>query len=138
MFRNGDEAYTIALDSLMNEEESLNNDIEYISIDMSDVNILKEEYKVIVVNNFKTKYDVEVLDLTLEELREKGLFHPDSKVLSGVLLRIDEIDFDQNSNNAIFKGSKYRSGDGGVTVEGTIQFIDGKWEIKEIKQTSVS
>ncbi|WP_342543621.1 peptide ABC transporter substrate-binding protein [Paenisporosarcina sp. FSL H8-0542] len=136
--QNAEEAYTLLLESLMNEEESLNNDIEYVSIDLSNINGLREEQKQIVKTFFKSPDEVEVLDLTLDELREENLFDADSNTLTGILLTIEEINFYQDAEFANFKGSKYRSDEDVVTVEGKMQYTDGQWELIEIKQTSES
>ncbi|MED4351415.1 hypothetical protein P9265_03575 [Schinkia azotoformans] len=74
---------------------------------------------------------------TLEQLKEKGLYNPDTMALDGVLLRIENVDFKFN-NNIFFEGSKYRSGNGAVGVEVTIQLKDNRWKSKEAKMTWIS
>ncbi|WP_423336442.1 hypothetical protein [Neobacillus sp. 19] len=41
-------------------------------------------------------------------------------------------------NNVFFEGSKYRSAKGAIGVESTIYFKEGKWQIKESKETWIS
>jgi hypothetical protein len=121
----------------MEQDEVLSSDMEYIAIDMSNFEEVDEGDKEEILSYFKEKYKVEVMDATLEQLKEKGLFNPDTLVLDGVLLRIEIVDFKVN-NTIFFEGSKYRSGDGAVGVEVRVHYKDNKWESKETKMTWIS
>jgi hypothetical protein len=131
------EIYSVALDSIMEQDEALSSDMEYIAIDMSNFEEVDESDKEEILSYFKEKYKIEVMDATLEQLKEKELYNPDTLVLDGVLLRIEKVDFKVN-NNIFFEGSKYRSGDGAVGVEVTVHNKDNKWESKETKMTWIS
>ena len=131
------EIYSVALDSIMEEDEVLSKDMDYIAIDMSNFNEVDESDKDEILSYFKEKYNVEVMDATLEELTEKGLYNPDTFVLDGVLLKIKKVSFKGN-NTIFFEGSKYRSGDGGLGVEVIIHYKDNKWKSKEVKKTWIS
>lgn len=138
------EIYSIALDSIMEKDEALSSDIEFIAIDMSNFDELNEQElnvqdKEEIISYFEEKYIVKVMDASYEYLKEKGLYNPDSMVLNGVLLRIEKVDFLSNdTNDIIFQGSKYRAGDGAVTVKGIVYFKNGKWIIKDSKVTRKS
>lgn len=127
------EIYRVALGSIMEKDEALSNNIEYIAIDMSNFEELNEQDKKEILAYFEEKFSIEVMDATYEELQEKGLYNTDTKVLDGVLLRIEKVDF--VSNEFVFDGSKYRAGDGAVGVKGIVHFKNGKWQIKESKET---
>ncbi|WP_274307446.1 peptide ABC transporter substrate-binding protein [Solibacillus daqui] len=131
------EIYSIALDSIMEQDEALSSDMEYIAIDMSNFEEINESDKEEILSYFKEKYKVEVMDATLEQLKEKGLFNTDTFVLDGVLLRIEKVEYKVN-NNIFFEGSKYRSGDGGVGVEVIVYYKDNKWKSKDVKRTWIS
>ena len=131
------EIYSVALDSIIEQDEALSSKMEYIAIDMSNFEDADESDKIEILSYFKGKYKVEVMDATLEQLKEKGLYNPDTTVLDGVLLRIEKVNFTSN-NNIIFEGSKYRSGLGAVGVEATVHYKDNKWESKEVKMTWIS
>ena len=131
------EIYSVALDSIMEQDEVLSKDMEYIAIDMSNFNEVDESDKDVILSHFKEKYNVEVMDATLEELTEKGLYNPDTFVLDGVLLKIKKVSFKGN-NTIFFDGSKYRAGDGGIGVEVIIHYKDNKWKAKEVKKTWIS
>ncbi|CAM5222299.1 hypothetical protein UACE39S_03400 [Ureibacillus acetophenoni] len=93
--------------------------------------------KEVILSYFKEKYKVEVMDATLEQLKDKGLYNPDTLVLDGVLLRIEKVEYKVN-NNIFFEGSKYRSGDGAVGVEVIVHYKDNNWKVKEVKMTWIS
>lgn len=131
------EIYSIALDSMMELDPGLNSNMEFIAIDMSNFNDLNEDDKDDILLFFKEKYEVDVMDATMEELKEKGLYNPETTALYGVLLEIQSVDFKSN-HTIFFEGSKYRSGLGAIGVEGTVHYKDGEWEIKESKVTWIS
>ncbi|WP_339263015.1 peptide ABC transporter substrate-binding protein [Solibacillus sp. FSL W7-1472] len=131
------EIYSVALDSIMEQDEALSSDMEYIAIDMSNFEDAAERDKEEILSYFKEKYKVEVMDATLEQLKEKGLYNSDTMGLDGVLLRIEKVDFKFN-NEIFFEGSKYRSGLGAVGVEVKVHYKDNKWEPKEVKMTWIS
>jgi hypothetical protein len=131
------EIYIIALDSIMEKDESLSSGMEFIAIDMSNFDELSKKDKKEIINYFKDKYKVDVMDATFDELKEKGYYNPDTLALDGVLLRIEKVDYKFN-NNVFFEGSKYRSGKGAIGVEITVHYKDGNWQIKESKKTWIS
>lgn len=131
------EIYSIALNSIMEQDEALSHDMEYIAIDMSNFEEVDESDKKEILSYFKEKYKVDVMEATFEQLKEKGLYDPDTMALDGVLLRIEKVEFKSN-NNIFFEGSKYRSGLGAIGVEVTVHYKDSKWKIKEVKQTWIS
>lgn len=121
----------------MKEDEGLNSDMEYIAIDMSNYEEVDESDKKEILNYFKEKYKVEVMDATFEQLEEKGLYNSDMMSLDGVLLKIEKVDFKFN-NKILFEGSKYRSGLGAIGVEVKVHYQDNKWKAKEVKMTWIS
>ncbi|MER2119085.1 MAG: peptide ABC transporter substrate-binding protein [Solibacillus sp.] len=131
------EIYSVALDSLMKQDEALNSDMEYIAIDLSNSEEVDENDKKEILNYFKEKYKVNVMDATLEQLEENGLYNPEIMLLDGVLLKIEKVDFKFN-NKILIEGSKYRSGLGAIGVEVKVHYKDNKWKAKEVKMTWIS
>lgn len=131
------EIYSVALDSIMEQDEALSSDMRYIAIDTSNFEEVDESDKEEILSYFNKKYKVDVMDATLEQLKEKGLYNHDTLSLDGVLLRIEKVDFKFN-NNIFFEGSKYRSGLGAVGVEVTVHYKDNKWKSKKAKMTWIS
>ena len=121
----------------MERDKALNSDMEFIAIDMSNFDGVNEEQKKGILNYFKDKYKVEIMNVTMDELIEKGYYNPDTLALDGVLLRIEKVDFKFN-NNVLMKGSKFKSGKGAIGVESTVHFKNGEWQIKESKEIWVS
>lgn len=132
-----DEIYRVALDSIMEQDAALNSDMEFIAIDMSHFDGVDEKDKKETLHYFKETYKVDVMDATFEQLKEMGLYNPDTMALDGVLLRIEKVDFTSN-HTIFFEGSKYRSGLGAVGVEVTVHYKDNKWKSKEAKMTWIS
>jgi hypothetical protein len=131
------EIYIVALDSIMEQDEALSSEMKYIAIDMSNFDDADDSDKEEILSYFKGKYKVEILEATLEQLKEKGLYNSDLMSLDGVLLRIDKVDFKSN-NEIFFEGSKFRSGLGAVGVEVKVHYKDNQWESKEVKMTWIS
>lgn len=131
------EIYRVALDSIMEQDEALSSGMKFIAIDMANFDKVDENDKEEILNYFRKKYMVEVMNATFEQLKEMGLFNPDTMVMDGVLLRIEKVDFKVN-NNVFFEGSKYRSGDGAVGVEVTVHYKGNNWKLKEAKMTWIS
>ena len=131
------EIYSVALDSIMDQDEALNSDMEYIAIDMSNFKEVDESGKKEILSYFEEKYNIDVIDATFEQLKEKGLYNPVTMSLNGMLLTIERVDFKFN-NTIFFEGSKYRSGLGAVGVEGTVHYKDNEWKSKEAKMTWIS
>lgn len=131
------EIYSVTLDSIMEQDNSLNDHMKFIAIDMSNFKDVDDSDKEEIVKYIKDKYNVEVMDATFEQLEEKGLFNSDTMVLDGVLLKVELIDF--KSNNQIpFIGSKYRSAKGAIGVEGKVHYKDNGWRPKDVEIISIS
>ena len=111
--------------------------MEYIAIDMSNFKDVDESDKEEILSYFKEKYKVDIMDATLEQLKEKGLYNSDTMALDGVLLEIEKVDFKFN-NEIFFEGSKYRSSLGAVGINVKVHYKDSKWKSKEVKMTWVS
>ncbi|MFD2216436.1 peptide ABC transporter substrate-binding protein [Metabacillus endolithicus] len=125
------------MDSIMEQYDAISSDMEYVAIDMSNFEEVDESDKEEILSYFKAKYNVDVMVATFEQLKEKGLYDPETMSLGGVLLRIEKVDFKFN-NNIFFEGSKYRSGLGAVGVEVTVHYKENKWKSKEVKMTWIS
>jgi len=63
------EIYSVALDSIMEQDEALSSNMEYIAIDMSNFKEVDESEKEEILSYFKEKYKVEVMDTTFEQLK---------------------------------------------------------------------
>ena len=120
------EMYSLALDSYMPVDDALNYKMQFIAIDFSTLTDINKDDREYITNYFK-KYNVAIIDSTLDDLRNKGMYDPKTLVLNGLLLRITKVDI--SNQQVIIEGSKYRSGDGAVGFKTILEHKDGKWEI---------
>lgn len=81
-------AYTIVIDSLFNEELSINPNIEYISVDTTDMINLNNKEKHDLLSYLK-KHNVITFDNTLEELESKGLI-ANGNFTNGIFIKIED------------------------------------------------
>lgn len=130
------EVYRIALDSLMPLDEGLNHNMKFIAINTETMEGLADGDKAWVLGYFR-KYGVLVMDASLEELKQQGLFNEEGAYLDGILLSIDKIEA-KSPHEVIIEGSKYRSGTGAIGVVSTIIYKDQKWQLKEAKIVWIS
>lgn len=131
-----DEIYSIALDSIMEVDPGLNSEMDFIAIDFTKIDRLKEATKKTILEYIKKKYKLDVMEATFEELKEQGFYNPDTSSLDGVLLRVEEVEFRMN-DEVFFEGTKFRSGLGAIGIEGIVHFKE-KWQIKEITEIWIS
>ncbi|KOO42787.1 hypothetical protein [Priestia koreensis] len=124
------EIYTVVLDSIMKEDKSLNSDMEFIAIDMSSFNEVNGDDKKVILSYFRDKYNVDVMNATMDKLKDQGYYNQDTMSLDGVLLKIEKIEVKFN-NSVLIQASKFRSGKGAIGVESKVHYKDGKWKIKE-------
>lgn len=125
------EIYIVALDTIMELDEALSHDIEYIAIDSERFKDVDDNEKEEILNYFRKKYDVEIIYANLEQLQDLGRYNPDTLVLDGVLLKIENVNIKLN-NSVLFEGFKYRAGDGAIGVEAEIEYKDNKWQTTDI------
>lgn len=131
------EIYSISLEALMEQSETLNRGMEFIAIDMSSFKDVDESDKEEILSYFKEKYKVDILDATFEQLKEKGLYNSDTMALNGVLLEIEKVDFKFN-NEIVFEGSKYHSSLGAVGIKCKVHYKENKWKVEEVEMTWIS
>lgn len=123
-----EDVYNAALDSFMNLDQGLNSDMKYIAIDTKSLKGINEENKKAIIEHFK-KYNVEVMDASIDDLKEKGLFNKETLSLQGILLSVSK--FEKKSDaKIIIEGSKYRSGLGAIGVKCTVVYKDGLWKVE--------
>ena len=125
------EVYKVALESIMQEDQTLNDNMAFIAIDMSNFDDLGSNSKEDILNYFEETYKVAVMDATSEQLEEMSLNNQDLNSSDGVLLKIDNVQHKFN-NTVIFEGSKYRAGLGAIGLDVKVQYKDKKWQTTEI------
>lgn len=130
------DVYIAALDSFMPLDEGLNGGMKYIAIDTNTLKHLPANDKQELLKYFE-KYHVEVMDASLEKLKEMGLFDEKTLSLDGILLRVQKMEI-LSQKKAVIEGSKYRSGIGAIGVKCVIEYKDGEWKVKKADITWIS
>ncbi|MCG7381960.1 hypothetical protein [Paenibacillus sp. ACRRY] len=77
----------------------------------------------------RTKYKVDVYNLTYEQLLKESLYEDNPSNLRGILLRIEKVELANEKNEATLVVSKYRSNEGSTSVKLTLQYRDNNWMV---------
>ena len=111
----------ISLDVESLKAPALENTGEYLSLTEAEQNKLLEYCK---------KYNKEVKNLSIEELKSQGFNKGDNTFieLEGALLRVIEIE-QLTENKAIITFQSFHSGLGAVMPKYELRYKNGKWDI---------
>lgn len=129
------EIYGMALAAFMPIDRGLNAGMAYIAIDMRNLPEIDDTDKERILHSFND-YDVDVLEATYAQLVDLGLYDPQKKALTGVLLTVESTEILDHKIKV--EGSKYRSGKGAIGLKVTIERINGKWQVTEVEETWIS
>ena len=137
------EMYKKILDDLINQDSAINEDAKFIAIDFtkflayhkdkhnggSQLRSLSPNEKKALLEYCK-KYNENVIEATMEELKEKGYFDPKNLYLQGILITatdIEKIEFDK----AVLSLEKYRGGLAAVFPKYELTLVDNDyWDLK--------
>jgi hypothetical protein len=126
------EIYKITLNSYLEEDTALNEDIDFIAIDLATLKFTNDSDKNAVVEWFEMQY-VPIKNTDLDGLKEEGLFDG-MYIPNGVFLTINDVT--EKNKEIIISGMKYRSALGANGFK-TIWRINnnGIWEFVETVMT---
>ena len=131
------EIYTVALDSFVPKKEGINiYNKDYLAIDMSSTffDSILQEGKQQILDYFKNKYNMEVMNASVDTLKEKGLASKYGTLKyngkRGLLLFISDVKF-KSESEAVINGSWYVSGVAGESYKSRIVLKNGKWILQE-------
>ena len=128
------EIYQITLDSYLEQDTALTENIDFIAIDLTTLEFANDDDKKVITLWFEERY-VPVKDINLDGLREKGLF--DGMYISdGVFLKI--ISVTENDDEIIIEGMKYRGARAANWFETKWQLNNGSWEFMGTVMTMIS
>ena len=137
------EMYKKILDDLINQDLAINEDAKFIAIDFtkflayhkdkhnggSQLRSLSPNEKKALLEYCK-KYNENVIEATMEELKEKGYFDQKNLYLQGILITatdIEKIEFDK----AVLSLEKYRGGLAAVFPKYELTLVDNDyWDLK--------
>lgn len=126
--------YLTAIDNLMNEGEELNENIEYLAIDIksfvdfSNQNLLDEEEDKIL--HYCSKYIEDIRENSLEELKEEGLLDNETMSIKGMVIYVQKVD-EISENEVKFTIIKYVGSTGSVLADYTLNYDGIEWNITE-------
>ena len=137
------EMYKKILDDLINQDSAINEDAKFIAIDFtkflayhkdkhnggSQLRSLSPNEKKALLEYCK-KYNENVIEATMEELKEKGYFDQKNLYLQGILITatdIEKIEFDKT----VLSLEKYRGGLAAVFPKYELTLVDNDyWDLK--------
>lgn len=132
--------YKIALDSFLPKENAINvNNIDYLAIDMTNTNFdnISQESKQEILNYFKDKYSIEVINASIDILKESGLTSDignDTNLISkdkkGVLLGILNISV-KSKTEVIIEGYWFFTSVASEGIRTTIVLKDKEWHLQK-------
>lgn len=127
--------YAITFEAMMELDEGLNHEMNYIAVDLSEMSQLTEDDKTYIIE-YLQDFGTEIRDRTLDQLMEEENPEQSSPSLKGVLLRVDKVEI--NEDSAQIEGSKYRSGTGVVGAKITLKLEEGAWKLSGSEMTWIS
>lgn len=123
--------YLKVLDTLWYDNTELNDDIEYISVDLSDApGSLTSVERSAIAWAFASRHKAVPLELSINELMDTGYIHlNDLKWNDGLLFTISSGMSSSTLGTISFEGAKWRSGNGTVSYKNCISDApgDGAW-----------
>jgi len=130
------EIYQVTLDSYLKQDVALNENIDFIAIDLSTLEFTNEDDKIKIVTWFESNHKP-VKDSNLDGLKAQGLFDDELLYITdGVLLQITAVT--EKNNEIIIEGMKYRGGLGANGFETRWKSNNGIWEFVETVMTWIS
>jgi hypothetical protein len=128
------EIYLLALEAFMPLGDGLTNNMKYIAIDMSSLKDLSEGDREKVLQHF-SKYNVDVMDITLDQLEKEGRLKG-ARSLEGIMLKVKNTEI--MKNRIIIDGSLYKSAKGAIGTSVVVEYLDGKWQVTKASNTWIS
>lgn len=124
------DGYKAMIDDIYLEDPALNDGIKMIALDTSEWIALSNAEKEALFNGLKGSYDMEIIEATHEELKEMDLLDEEGLYFKeGILIKIEDMEYDKDSYELEADISKWRSGDGAIGWTATASYKGGQWKI---------
>jgi len=130
------ELYGLAFDAVWEMDKALNDQIKYISINTKTFKDFTEEDKKQLFDYIGKKYNVTMLDMSIDELKTKG-YVKDLYFKDGLVFTVDKYN-DYSPSSVSFEGMKWRSGCGAIGFSFQGENKNNKWELKKCGMTWIS
>ena len=144
------EMYKKILDDLINQDSAINEGAKFIAIDFTnflayhkDGNDGSSQLRNLSTNeknqllDYCKKYNENVIEATMEELKEKGYFNEKNMYLQGILITVtntEKVEFDK----AILSLQKYRGGLAAVFPKYEVTLVDNDYWTLQILDMAIS
>lgn len=144
------EMYKKILDDLINQDSAINKGAKFIAIDFTnflayhkDGNDGSSQLRNLSTNeknqllDYCKKYNENVIEATMEELKEKGYFNEKNMYLQGILITVtntEKVEFDK----AILSLQKYRGGLAAVFPKYELTLVDNDYWNLQILDMAIS
>ncbi|WP_079913164.1 S-layer homology domain-containing protein [Paenibacillus sp. 32352] len=126
--------FTIAFDEFMSMDDALNDDMKYISLHIQNMKgAWTEEEQKQLKQYFETKYKVDVIFYSYEELLDGQRTDETKKRLQGILLNVEKVQSDETGTVVAIDGYKFRSPLGAAGQQLILKKQDSGWEVQERK-----
>ena len=144
------EMYKKILDDLINQDSAINEDAKFVAIDFTNFlayhkdrydgssqlrNLSTNEKNQLL--DYCKKYNENVIEATMEELKEKGYFNEKNMYLQGILITVtntEKVEFDK----AILSLQKYRGGLAAVFPKYELTLVDNDYWNLQILDMAIS
>lgn len=144
------EMYKKILDDLINQDSAINEDAKFVAIDFTNFlayhkdrydgssqlrNLSTNEKNQLL--DYCKKYNENVIEATMEELKEKGYFNEKNMYLQGILITVtntEKVEFDK----AILSLQKYRGGLAAVFPKYELTLVDNDYWTLQILDMAIS
>ncbi len=131
----GEYAYMAVIDWLWQEDTGLNGDIQYLSVDFTDIEDEEAAALTALLEDFCAEQDLTLLTLGYDKLVEDGyvedLFFPD-----GILFSFEQAELTDTTLNV--NARKWRAGRAAIGGEFTVEKQDGVWSVAQTKNNWIS
>lgn len=144
------EMYKKILEDLINQDSAINEGAKFIAIDFTnflayhkDGNDGSSQLRNLSTNeknqllDYCKKYNENVIEVTMEELKEKGYFNEKNMYLQGILITVtntEKVEFDK----AILSLQKYRGGLAAVFPKYELTLVDNDYWTLQILDMAIS
>lgn len=144
------EMYKKILEDLINQDSAINEGAKFIAIDFTnflayhkDGNDGSSQLRNLSTNeknqllDYCKKYNENVIEATMEELKEKGYFNEKNMYLQGILITVtntEKVEFDK----AILSLQKYRGGLAAVFPKYEVTLVDNDYWTLQILDMAIS
>lgn len=144
------EMYKKILDDLINQDSAINEDAKFVAIDFTNFlayhkdrydgssqlrNLSTNEKNQLL--DYCKKYNENVIEATMEKLKEKGYFNEKNMCLQGILITVtntEKVEFDK----AILSLQKYRGGLAAVFPKYELTLVDNDYWTLQILDMAIS